>query len=168
MSKLKVNLSNCFGIKHMEYVFDFTSNKVNSIYAPNGTMKTSFTKTFKCIAEDIKPVDLINVDEKSICTIKDNDGNEINKESLLVIESYKEEFKVDRVTTLMASEKLKKKYDFIYNSLEKEKDNLLLSLAKLSGIRKKEEALEELVNSWGLKEKDFYEVLSGIIENKDR
>ena len=68
----------------------------------------------------------------------------------------------------MASEKLKKKYDFIYNSLEKEKDNLLLSLAKLSGIRKKEEALEELVNSWGLKEKDFYEVLSGIIENKDR
>lgn len=152
----------------MEYVFDFTSNKVNSIYAPNGTMKTSFTKTFKCIAEDIKPVDLINVDEKSICTIKDNDGNEINKESLLVIESYKEEFKVDRVTTLMASEKLKKKYDFIYNSLEKEKDNLLLSLAKLSGIRKKEEALEELVNSWGLKEKDFYEVLSGIIENKDR
>ena len=57
MSKLKVNLSNCFGIKHMEYVFDFTSNKVNSIYAPNGTMKTSFTKTFKCIAEDIKPVD---------------------------------------------------------------------------------------------------------------
>nr|WP_321023345.1 hypothetical protein [Clostridium neonatale] len=168
MSKLKVNLSNCFGIKHMEYVFDFTSNKVNSIYAPNGTMKTSFTKTFKCIAEDIKPVDLINVDEKSICTIKDNDGNEINKESLLVIESYKEEFKVDRVTTLMASEKLKKKYDFIYNSLEKEKDNLLSSLAKLSGIRKKEEALEELVNSWGLKEKDFYEVLSGIIENKDR
>lgn len=168
MKKLKVNLSNCFGIKHMEYVFDFTSSKVNSIYAPNGTMKTSFTKTFKCIAEDIKPVDLINVDEKSICTIKDNDEKEINKESLLVIESYKEEFKVDRVTTLMASEKLKKKYDFIYNSLEKEKDNLLSSLAKLSGIRKKEEVLEELVNSWGLKEKDFYEILSGIIESRDR
>lgn len=166
MSKLKVNLSNCFGIKHMEYVFDFTSNKVNSIYAPNGTMKTSFTKTFKCIAEDIKPVDLINIDEKSICIIEDNDGNEVNKENLLVIESYKEDFKVDRVTTLMVSEKLKKKYDLIYNSLEKEKDNLLSSLVKLSGIRKKEEVLEEIVNSWGVKERDFYEVLSDIIENK--
>lgn len=43
-----------------------------------------------------------------------------------------------------------------------------LNRGGISGIRKKEEALEELVNSWGLKEKDFYEVLSGIIENKDR
>ena len=168
MKKLKVNLSNCFGIKHMEHVFDFSSNKVNSIYAPNGTMKTSFTKTFKCIAEDIKPMDLINIEEQSICKITDNDGNIIDKENLLVIESYKEEFKVDRVTTLLASEKLKKKYDFIYTSLEKEKDNLLSSLAKSSGIRKKEEVLEELINSWNGKEKDFYEILSVIIENKDR
>lgn len=168
MKKLKVNLSNCFGIKHMEHVFDFRYNKVNSIYAPNGTMKTSFTKTFKCIAEDIKPMDLINIEEQSICKIIDNDGNIIDKENLLVIESYKEEFKVERVTTLLASEKLKKKYDFIYTSLEKEKDNLLSSLAKSSGIRKKEEVLEELINSWNVKEKDFYEILSVIIENKDR
>lgn len=167
MSKLKVNLSNCFGIKHMEYVFDFTSNKVNSIYAPNGTMKTSFTKTFKCIEEDAKPVDLINVDKQSTCEIKDNYGNEIDKGSLLVIESYKEEFKVDRVTTLLASDKLKKKYDFIYNSLEKEKDNLLAGLAKLSGIKKKEEVLEELINSWNVKDKDLYDVLGLIVANKD-
>ncbi|WP_157887311.1 hypothetical protein [Campylobacter pinnipediorum] len=47
MKKLKIYLENCYGIKKLETEFDFTKKNTYSIYAPNGTMKTSFAKTFK-------------------------------------------------------------------------------------------------------------------------
>lgn len=50
MEKLKVSLENCYGIKKLEHNFDFSDGKTCSIYASNGTMKTSFAKTFKDIS----------------------------------------------------------------------------------------------------------------------
>jgi hypothetical protein len=44
MEKVKVELENCYGIEDFNYEFDFNHSKVYSIYAPNGTMKTSFLK----------------------------------------------------------------------------------------------------------------------------
>lgn len=47
MNKLKVKLDHCFGIRHMEYEFNFEHGNVITIYAKNGLMKTSFAKTMK-------------------------------------------------------------------------------------------------------------------------
>lgn len=47
MKILHCNLSNCYGIKNLQYDFDFKNKPVVIIYAPNGTMKTSFAKTFR-------------------------------------------------------------------------------------------------------------------------
>jgi len=60
MDEITIDLSNCFGIKKLNYVFKFANSKAYSIYAPNGTMKTSFAKTIKCISKGEKPKDLIN------------------------------------------------------------------------------------------------------------
>jgi hypothetical protein len=45
MDKLKIKFQYCYGIKKLEKEFIF-SNRAFSIYAPNGSMKTSFAKTF--------------------------------------------------------------------------------------------------------------------------
>ena len=54
MRKLFVKLENCYGIGKFEKEFDFSSTNTILIYAPNGTMKTSFAKTFECISKNDK------------------------------------------------------------------------------------------------------------------
>lgn len=46
MNKLNINLENCYGIKKLQKEFDFSDRSAFVIYASNGSMKTSFTKTF--------------------------------------------------------------------------------------------------------------------------
>lgn len=50
---LFLKLTNCYGIAHLEHFFVFTSEKNRSfaIYAPNGIMKTSFSKTFEDLSK---------------------------------------------------------------------------------------------------------------------
>ena len=52
MNKLNVKLENCYGIEKMEYEFDFSENNAIAIYARNGLMKTSFSKTLKKIQDN--------------------------------------------------------------------------------------------------------------------
>ncbi|HEY5591309.1 MAG TPA: hypothetical protein VIK55_09855 [Paludibacter sp.] len=42
MNKLKIDLEYCYGVKKLNYEFDFTIKPTYAIYAPNGIMKTSF------------------------------------------------------------------------------------------------------------------------------
>lgn len=49
MNKMYINLSNCYGIKRLSYNFDFQKHSNYLIYASNGMMKTSFTKTFRAL-----------------------------------------------------------------------------------------------------------------------
>ena len=44
MDKVSIKFSNCYGIKQLEYDFDFKKRSNYLIYASNGMMKTSFTK----------------------------------------------------------------------------------------------------------------------------
>lgn len=55
-----MNLKNCYGIQSLEKEFDFsrTGNgkpRAYAIYAPNGTMKTSFSKTFVDLSNGNSP-----------------------------------------------------------------------------------------------------------------
>lgn len=52
MNTLKIDLENCFGIGKLCHTFDFSRNSISLIYAPNGTMKTSFAKTFDVISKN--------------------------------------------------------------------------------------------------------------------
>jgi cell division protein YceG involved in septum cleavage len=53
MNKVKIHLKNCYGIKKLEYTFDFSQKSTYSIYAANGIMKTSFAKTSEALLETI-------------------------------------------------------------------------------------------------------------------
>ncbi|GAA5414393.1 hypothetical protein [Ureaplasma ceti] len=64
MKSLEISFKKCFGINKLNYNFNFSKNvndkddgSINNsviIYAKNGIMKTSFTKTFKLLSENIQ------------------------------------------------------------------------------------------------------------------
>ena len=47
MKQLNFDFENCFGISKFKETIDFKTCNTVMIYAPNGTMKTSFAKTYK-------------------------------------------------------------------------------------------------------------------------
>ncbi|EPO2956649.1 hypothetical protein ACUT6V_003366, partial [Vibrio cholerae] len=61
--KLQLDLANCYGINQLSKELDFTKSAtndgINSLYAPNGTLKTSLAKTFKDVEKNKDTKDLI-------------------------------------------------------------------------------------------------------------
>ena len=51
---LHIEMTNCFGIKQLMLDFDYSGKFTHSIYAPNGTMKTSFAKTMRFVSKQSK------------------------------------------------------------------------------------------------------------------
>ena len=52
MQKVKINFENCFGIKRFRETLNFQEHKSVLIYAPNGTMETSFAETLRMIGAE--------------------------------------------------------------------------------------------------------------------
>lgn len=52
---LSVDFRNCYGIGSLVHDFNFNNGvKAQLIYAPNGSMKTSFAKTMRYLSEQSK------------------------------------------------------------------------------------------------------------------
>jgi len=162
MDKIKIDFTNCFGIKELKHTFDFTSKKACSIYAPNGTMKTSFAKTVKCISNEEAPQDLINTEKVSNALITKSNGDDVSSEDVFVIESYKEDYESKKVSMLMVNKELKAKYDKIHSDLEKKKDTLLKEISPLCGIKSKDDIEIEISNAWGMTPGDIFQCFEEI------
>ncbi|MBC7749161.1 MAG: hypothetical protein H7Z76_11410 [Methylotenera sp.] len=134
MSELKIKLENCYGIKKLEHNFDFSQKRVFSIYAPNGTMKTSFAKTFRDFCKGEITTDIIFIDRPTIREIKDQSSTNLIPEQVCVIEPYIESYKSERLTTLLVNQELKEKYEEILKTIEQEKNNLFNKLKQLAGL----------------------------------
>lgn len=165
--KLQVNIQNCYGIGKFKKEFDFSNTNMYLIYAQNGIFKTSFAKTLKDIIEGKTPKDNIFTERTSNANVNIN-NNKPTKNNLLVIDSFDEDFNsAESVTTFMASKELKKEYDNIFKSLEKDKNELTKKLKKITGSSDCEKELMQIFNS----ENTFYEILSNyfneILESKE-
>ena len=51
MKQLNFDFENCFGISKFKETIDFKTCNTVMIYAPNGTMKTSFAKTLQILSQ---------------------------------------------------------------------------------------------------------------------
>ncbi len=158
MEKLTLKLEHCYGIKKLDFEFDF-DNRIASIYAPNGAMKTSLAKTFKDISEDKVTQDLIFTDRKTVRHIK-KDNNDLEKENVFVISPYEAEYKSEKMSTLLVNKKLREKYDEIHFDLNKKKDALISLLKKQSGLKTNIE--EELSLSFTNEEDKIFVALDRI------
>lgn len=162
MNKMKVKLQYCYGIKNLEYDFVF-SNRVFGIYAPNGVMKTSFTKTFMDITKGKDSKDLAFPERETIRDVE-IDGQEISSEKIFVVEHYNDSYQSDKITTLLANKALKKEYDSIHKSIDKIKKEFEKQIKNYSGLTLKEIA-NTISQTFG---KDFFDVLLELKENVNK
>ena len=131
---LDVKMENCYGISKLSCIFDFLGCPAVSIYAPNGSMKTSFAKTFEDISHGNMSQDTIFSSRETVRKVLWGDGK-IDPKNVFVIRSIDEGFHSDKIATLMANHKLRKNYCDIYIDINEEKDKLFQNLVKLSGLK---------------------------------
>jgi len=155
MYKLKVSLENCYGIHSLEHEFDFDSSgqkaKAYAIYAPNGLMKTSFSRTFEALAKgDVPKEERYNRTSKHIV---ESDGDAISKEKIYVLKS---EIDISSdspaITNILVNPHQKARYDELLVDLEKMKTKFIGSLQKTSKVRKVD-VEQALLKDWD--ETDF-------------
>lgn len=168
MKKLSIDFENCFGIGKLihEFKFDSLSSNTFLIYAPNGTMKTSFARTFDVVSKnELKknPCDRVYTDKKSKYEILVDDSA-INPSNILVINAEDNSFDAsDKVSSFLASKELKKRYDEIYSELNKQKNEYL---KKLKTVSQSTDCETELINSFSEDStKTFLEVILKEKEN---
>jgi len=138
MRRLKLKLNNCYGIKKLEYIFNFSeTGNTFAIYAPNGVMKTSFAKTFNDVSNGATSSDMMFSKRETTRELKNEDDKDISEKEVFVIEPYNQDFRSEKISTLLVNKALKENYDRTYLNIEAEKDKLLIELKSLSGLRDK-------------------------------
>lgn len=92
------------------------------VYAPNGTMKTSLTKTFQRIIDKKQPLDELYTDRisSSLITI---DNTPINKDNLYIFANSDKDG-TSGISTFLANTALKSQYDAIFTELTNSKNAL--------------------------------------------
>lgn len=165
MNKLIVKLEYCYGIKKLETEFDFSLHKTYSVYAPNGSMKTSFAKTFNDLSKDVPSKDLVFPERETIREIKDENDVDLAPETVFVIEPYNENFGSDKLSTLLVKKELKEKYDGIYQELDREKGEFI---KKLKAISQSTDCESEFMSTFSTDDSEiFFELLNNISTKLD-
>lgn len=122
MNELKINLKNCYGIGELNETISFSNSDAVVIYAPNGSMKTSLTKTIKALIDGMPPKDEFYSARVSTADVK-IDGNDICSDNLYVF-SNKDADTSKRVSAFLADNALKAQYDAIVTELDDFKKEL--------------------------------------------
>lgn len=134
MEKISVKLSNCYGIGHLQCDFDFTNADAYSLYAPNGFMKTSLSKTFSDLSRGKNSSDLIHPDRETRWEIKDESNVDLKPEQIFVIEPYNENFDSDKSSLLLVNQAIKQQYEDALKKIEERKDELFRRMKQRSGL----------------------------------
>ena len=165
MQKLKIHFENCYGIKKLKYEFDFSTKKIYSIYAPNGTMKTSFAKTLRDFSLNTDSKDLIFPERLPIRQIQDENDAILSSEQIFVIEPYNPDFKSDKLSTLVVKKELKNRYDEIYKDLETAQKEFI---KKLKSVSQSTDCESEFIETFKENPKDtFFDLIVKIYPKLD-
>jgi len=133
MNEIEFHLENCYGIRRLKHKFNFSQSKAHLVYATNGAMKTSFALTLEDIALGKASKDRIFSTRVNHREVK-VDGRDILSDEIFVIQRMKtSEFK--EVSTILANENLKNKYDSINSKLIESKNDFLKLLQPLFGLK---------------------------------
>ncbi|ODV49430.1 hypothetical protein C7960_0302 [Methanohalophilus euhalobius] len=167
MEKLNVELENCYGIRELTHTFSFEGSKSNLIYAPNGTMKTSFAKTFLDTSRGISPKDGIFEERITTCRITDETGSEIDPKTIFVIESERSEYSSEKMPLLLANRQLRSKYEKTRKDITTSNAEVRKKLQKISGMRNGIE--EEICETFGFSDiLECYTTILPIINNDEQ
>jgi hypothetical protein len=155
MNNLKVSLKHCYGIQFLEKELDFVlsgqKTKAYAIYAPNGLMKTSFSRTFEDLAKGNSPKE--ERFNRQPTWVVEADGSTLQKEAIYVL---KAEIDISSdspaITNILVDPANKARYDKLLVDLDFLKNKLIRTLQKKSRV-KATEVEKSVLDDWG--EKDF-------------
>jgi hypothetical protein len=137
MKRVSVDLQNCYGIRKLHYLFDFSQRRAYAIYAPNGSMKSSLAQTFKDVADGKPSTDRIFPTRVSVRKITDENGAELPKQSILVLPPYDEFFgHTEKTSTLLVNNTLRKEFEQLHADIDKAKATFLKAMKEQSGSKK--------------------------------
>ncbi len=137
MQTLKLDLEHCYGISKLEHSFDFTQCKAVALYAPNDTMKSSLALTFQDIADKKVSSDRMFPNRPTKRSVIDEKDNELEPESVLIIQPYGDDFKSnEKTSTLLVNAELRKNYEELNKEVEEAKSGFLSCLKEQSGSKK--------------------------------
>lgn len=136
MNRVSVDLKHCYGIKALNHAFDFSRTRAFAIYAPNGAMKSSLALTFKDLSNGDTPKDRIFPDRETAATVVDETGEDIEKDRVLVVLSYDEEFgPSEKTCTLLVDPTLRSEFTELQVKVESAKKALIESIKKQSNSK---------------------------------
>lgn len=168
METLKISLENCYGIGGFDYLFNFKvgekkpKQRAYAIYAPNGFMKTSFSKTLDDISQNRQPKEERYGRRSSFYF--DVDGTPIIPDQIYVLKSEIDFSKENSaVTDILVKPEHKERYDEIMINIEGVKKKIIHQLNLKSKV-KKENIINCMLKDFNLSV--FDEVLS-ICLNKE-
>ena len=134
---MKATFKNCYGLEDFtleEIKFDAHKSKA-IIYAPNGVMKSSFSKTLDDISRKKKPSDRIFTENQASYTVEYYSSTyteakkwkKTEQPNIYVINSFDEKFEAysDSVATILADDEIRKKFDAIHEAYSSEIDSLI-------------------------------------------
>lgn len=164
MKEVCIDLKNCYGITSLYYKFDFGApadhKKSFAIYAPNGLMKTSFTKTFEKLAAGETPKE--ERFNKIATAVVHIDNTAITPECIHVLKSEIDlSQESPEISNILVNPEKKTRYDSLIINIEKQKVKAISSLQKLSGVPKKD--IEEKILS-DIGESTFFACVSKLSE----
>lgn len=161
LKKVSLDFQNCYGIKKLNYEFDFEKHPNYILYASNGMMKTSFTKTFKALSNKKKPSDEV-YERKTVCEVNVDDAA-ILPEQIFVINSYEDEYISPNSAKLMVKKELRSEYDAAMEAVAESKNKFF----DLVGEIIQEDNSVDVVLSAFLKCQpiDVIDVLSNYVQN---
>lgn len=164
MKKISIELENCYGVGLLTHEFDFNEAKAYSVYAPNGFMKTSLSKTFLDLSADRSSKDLIHPERKTKREIKVEGDVELKPEQVFVIEPYNENFDSEKTSLLLVNQVIKKQYEDALKKIEGGKDELFKKLKQRSGLAGRTVTPEtEILKCFGLS--SIYDLLDDLETN---
>jgi hypothetical protein len=108
MDRVTIDLTNCYGIKKLKYVFDFSQMRAYALYAPNGVMKSSLAQTFQDLAMGAPSADRIFQGRVTSRQITDQGDAELGADQILVVGPYNEQMAPnEKTSTLLVDPKLR-------------------------------------------------------------
>lgn len=158
MKTLKVALTNCHGIRELDATLNFAKGNAIAVYAPNGTMKTSFARTFADIAAGRETADHMFPTRETRRVVTDENGDDPDPSDVVVVLSYDEELgPTESTSTLLVNSELRKEYEGLQVGLVDARDELVAALKAQSGM--KQDVVRDLSRAFTQQDDKFFEAL---------
>ena len=158
MNTLTIDLENCYGIKRLDTTLDFSATTAVAVYAPNGSMKTSLAKTFDDIANGVDSKDRIFPARPCKRVVKDENGADLPKDSVLVVRPYDKVMgHTNKTSTLLVNSALRKEHEDLHAEIDDAKGAFLKALQEQSHSKKDLE--REISSTFTSSDDNFYTAL---------